>query len=91
MVRVEVAISHPRAGKTVLGSPISVSGVDMQLGETARRYHEDGFALVRGFFSPGELETIESGLDVLVRQVAKLLAERSEAVPRLHQKHERTA
>jgi phytanoyl-CoA hydroxylase len=45
----------------------------MQFNETARRYHEDGFAVVRGFFSPDQLAKIESALDIVVHEIAPTL------------------
>lgn len=45
----------------------------MQFSDIVNRYHEDGFAVVRGLLDVEELTTIESGLDVVVHQVAPKL------------------
>ena len=45
----------------------------MQFNETISRFHEDGFAVVRGFFCPEELAVIESGLADMIRDVVPTL------------------
>ena len=45
----------------------------MQFNEIKSRFHEDGFVVVRGFFSTQELASIESGLADIVQHVAPTL------------------